>query len=79
MGYNLVILCSKSVHNEKKAFLQVSGMLFYYSRLFLGRILLRRGGLCLEGGARRVVLVCYGGFEGWSPRLIELFSALNWL
>jgi hypothetical protein len=38
-----------------------------------------RGVLCLEGGARRVVLVCYGGFEGWSPRLIEWFSSLNWL
>ena len=36
-----------------------------------------RGVLCLEGSARRVVLVCYGGFEGWSPRLIGLFSSLN--
>lgn len=42
MGYNLVILCS-NLCTMKKAFLQVSGMLFYYSRLSLGRILLRRG------------------------------------
>ena len=56
------------MHNEKSipaGFRNAFLLLAFVSRADSAKA---RGVLCLEGSTRRVVLVCYGAFEGCLPR-----------